>query len=66
MAYIQTDLDRLDAAIASGALSVEYGGRKRVFRSVDDLLKARSFVAAQLSGRTNRRIRYSVAEFADD
>ena len=66
MAYTSSDLDRLDSAIASGVLTVEFGGRKRTFRSIDDLLKARAHVAAQLSGRTSRRIRHSIAVFADD
>jgi len=66
MAYTSTDLDSLDSAISSGVLTVEYAGKKRTFRSVDDLIKARAHIAAQLSGATSSRIRYSLARFDDD
>ncbi len=49
MAYTQTDLDNVKAAIASGELSVESNGKKVVFRSIDDLLKARDDIAAELA-----------------
>jgi arginase family enzyme len=49
MAYTTADLDRLDRAIASGTLTVEVGGRKITYHSVDALLKARAHVAATLA-----------------
>ena len=49
MAYSQSDLDALDRAIASGALSLELAGRKMTYRSVDELLKARDHVAGELA-----------------
>jgi hypothetical protein len=49
MAYSQADLDTLDKAIASGALSLELAGRKVTYRSVDELLKARDHVAGELA-----------------
>ena len=49
MAHTQTDLDAIKAAIASGEQSVEVGGRKVVYRSVDDLRKARDDIAAELA-----------------
>jgi hypothetical protein len=49
MAYSQADLDSLDKAIASGALSLELAGRKISYRNVDELLKARDHVASQLA-----------------
>lgn len=48
MAFTQTDLDNINAAIATGELSVEVNGRKVVYRSMDDLVKARSIVASDL------------------
>lgn len=48
MAFTQTDLDNLNAAIAMGELSVEVNGRKVVYRNIDDLIKARTIVAAEL------------------
>jgi len=49
MAFTQTDLDNINAAIATGELSVEVNGRKVVYRSVDDLLKARAVMQADLA-----------------
>lgn len=50
MAHTQADLDAIKAAIASGEQSVEVGGRKVVYRSVDELRKARDDIAAELAG----------------
>jgi hypothetical protein len=49
MAFTQTDLDSLDAAISYGELAVEVNGRKVVYRSVDDLIKARALVMSDIS-----------------
>lgn len=49
MALSSTDLDKLDAAIAQGALTVEFNGRRMTYRSVDELLAARAHVAAQIA-----------------
>lgn len=50
MAFTQTDLDNINAAIATGEMSVEVNGRKVVYRSMSDLLKARTTIASDLSG----------------
>lgn len=48
-AFSQADLDRLNRAIASGALSVSYDdGRNVRFRSMDELLLARDLVLRDL------------------
>jgi hypothetical protein len=49
MALTQTDLDQLDAAIATGTLTVELAGRRITYRSVDELLAARAHVASVLA-----------------
>lgn len=49
MAFTQADLDRLDAAIARGTLSVEIEGRRVVYRTMNELLAARNHVQNQLS-----------------
>ena len=49
MAHTQSDLDAIKVAIASGEQSVEVGGRKVVYRSVDELRKARDDIAAELA-----------------
>ncbi|MFZ3484201.1 phage head-tail joining protein [Sphingomonas sp. 3-13AW] len=50
MAYQQSDLDRLDAAISSGVRSVTFAdGRRTEYQNLDQLLAARKVVATQLS-----------------
>lgn len=49
MALTQSDLDRLDAAIATAELEVEFGDGRRVrYRSVAELTAARDHVAGVL------------------
>jgi hypothetical protein len=49
MAYTQTDLDNVKAAFSSPEQSVEVGGRKVVFRNVDELRKMRDDIASELA-----------------
>lgn len=49
MAYTQSDLDALDAAIASGHRRVYVEGRQVEYASTAELLQARSHVNAQLN-----------------
>jgi hypothetical protein len=49
MAYTQSDLDNLDAAIAASELEVEVDGQRTRYRSIAELKAARSHVAAVLS-----------------
>jgi roadblock/LC7 domain-containing protein len=66
MAHTQADLDAIKTAIASGEQSVEVGGRKVVYRSVEELRKARDDITAELAAADNvttsavRRGSYSV------
>ena len=48
MAFTQTQLDAIDAAIASGELKITFDGREIVYRSIADLLKARDAIKAGL------------------
>ena len=52
MAVTQADLDSLDRALASGELEVTIDGRRTIYRSVDDLLKARANLARLIPGST--------------
>jgi hypothetical protein len=61
MALSQTDLDKLDKAIASGVRRVTYSSGTVEYQSLDDMMKARSFIAAQL-GSTPASMT-SLAEF---
>ena len=49
MSFSQSDLDNINAAVATGELSVEVSGRKVVYRSMDDLLKARAIIQGDLA-----------------
>lgn len=65
MTFKQSDLDNINSAVAMGELSVEVNGRKVTYRSMDDLLKARSIIAADLAASevaasTSRRGSYRV------
>lgn len=49
MAYTPTDLANIDAAIASGELTVEQEGRKITYRSVAELRQARAIILQALA-----------------
>ena len=67
MALTQTDLDALDAAIASGELTVRLADRLVTYRSIPELIQARSHVAKVVSGAIATRTapRYQQAVFDD-
>lgn len=51
MAWTQDDLDKLDAAIAGGAVvkQLTFADQTFVFRDIDEMLKVRTLIAASLS-----------------
>jgi hypothetical protein len=53
MAYSTTDLDAINAAIASGELTVKHNGREITYRSLDDLLKAKRTIESELNAATS-------------
>lgn len=55
MAISQLDLDALDAAIASGALSVEFDGRRVTYQNTAQMITARQHTAQVLSGGIQNR-----------
>lgn len=48
MAFTLAQLEALDEAIATGAQQVSYGNKIVIFKSMDDMLKARNLMAAEL------------------
>jgi len=44
VAYTQADLDAIEKAIKSGALTVEYQDRKIVYRNFDDMIRTRDLI----------------------
>lgn len=59
MAFTQTDLDNVNAAIAVGEMTVEVNGRRVTYRSIAELERARSIIQSDLasasSGSTSPR-----------
>lgn len=49
MAFTTDQLAAVDAAIASGELRVSFNGRDVTYRSMNDLVKARQLIAAELA-----------------
>jgi ribosomal protein L12E/L44/L45/RPP1/RPP2 len=70
MAFTQANLDAIDAAIASGELTVSVAGRTITYRSIDDLIKARAVVstavAAAAASTARAGPRHQLADFTDD
>lgn len=50
--FTQTDLDALDEAIKSGALTVKYRDKEVTYRSLNDLMRLRDFIAGKLGQKT--------------
>lgn len=69
MALTQSDLEGIHAAIASGELSIRTSDGKQVtYRSIDELLKAKDAILAEIAStsHTSRLFpRYQVADFSD-
>lgn len=68
MAFTQTQLAAVEAAIASGELRVVFDGREVTYRSVDDLMKARNTIRAalQATGAAAAVVRTSYASRGRD
>lgn len=57
MAYTQADIDAIDRAIALGATTVIVDGKTVTYRSLDELVKARSIIVHALQPAAKRRPR---------
>lgn len=56
MAHTEAQLTALDAAIASGVLTVRYGDTSTTYRTMDELLQARARVYKDLQDQAGVRI----------
>lgn len=65
MAVTQSDIDNLNAAIASGVRSATVGGQTVIYNTTDSLIKARNDLQAQLTAvlETPRAPRQTYAYF---
>lgn len=63
MAYTQDDLDKLDAAIAAGAVlqSIAFADQTFVFRSIAEMLQVRALIAQALNTAVGTTTGYRVA-----
>lgn len=61
MSFTTTQLDAIETAIASGELKVAFDGREVIYRSMDDLIKARNTISAALqsAGTVTRKRKFS-------
>ena len=53
MAFTSNDLAAINAAIASGELTVRVNGREVTYRSMADLMAARQTIMAELNAASN-------------
>jgi 5-keto 4-deoxyuronate isomerase len=68
MAFTQAQIDALDTAIASGTLRVRHGDKDITYRSVDEMMAARSAMVRALatdSYPTRGIPRVQLADFSD-
>lgn len=56
MAYTQTQLDAIEAAIAEGVTTVKYENKEVTYRSLEEMIKIRDIIRADL-GLTSRGAR---------
>ena len=63
MAFSQTDLTTIEAAIAKGELRVMLDGKSVEYRSIADLMIVRDVMRAELSPATTTTERTSYARF---
>ncbi len=67
--FTVTQLEAIESAIATGELTVSYEGKAVQYRSMDDLMKARDTIKAELIGAgtlTATTPRRSYASFSRD
>ena len=57
MAWKQEDLDKLEAAMAEGALRVKYKDKEVEYRSLRDMERLRDQMKREINGSSKRTIR---------
>jgi hypothetical protein len=65
MSWTTTDLTAIEKAIASGELRVKFGDREVMYRSIDELLKARDIIRSAVDS-TAPTTRCTYASFTKD
>lgn len=62
----QAQIDALEAALASGELTVEYNGNRTTYRSVAELKQAIRYFKDELATSSASRINQTFAQFTRD
>lgn len=65
MAFTQAQLDTLEAAIAAGTLSVQYGDKRVTYHSMGEMLQLRDQMKREITSSGNPR-RFTVLKFGRD
>ena len=66
MAFTQTDLDNIQAAIANGELTVRVNGKLVTYRSMEELMQAeRRIILALRPSSQAGSIRHQLADFTE-
>lgn len=60
MAFTPDDLTVVDQAIASSKLTVKYADRLVTYRSMDELIKAKTLIEEELAATSNTPIRRQI------
>jgi hypothetical protein len=71
MAFVLSDLDKLDSAIKTGRRRVKYADKEVEYRSMDEMMQARTFIVGELErtgqlASTARTNQTSYAAFSRD
>jgi hypothetical protein len=68
MSWTTADLMAIESAIASGELSVAFADRRVQYRSIDELMKARSMIKESIasSGGVSPSVACTYAQFTKD
>jgi hypothetical protein len=66
MAWTQADLDKLDAALASGSAlqTITFADQSFTFRSIDEMLKLRGIMQQALNAAAGTATTHRVAAFS--
>lgn len=66
MAFTESDLTALEAAIKSGTLKVKYGDKEVTYHSMSDLFAARNLIRGELNAASGNSARRTAASFDPD
>lgn len=65
-ALTQTDIDKLEKAIARGVMRVEYSNGSVTYQSTSDMLKALAYAQNAIASAANKQVPSTLAVFCRD